>query len=299
VTETTNLQTAVSTASNRRGILWMLAAVMCFVTLDTLAKLLAETYPVWQIVWARYAFHLALIVVVLRGALPKTLRTRRLPLQLLRSLLLVLTTGLFFLGLKLMPLADAAAVMLLGPLFITALSAPLLREQVGPRRWAGVLVGLLGALIVIRPGSNVFAYAALLPLAAALVNAFYHITTRLLSHTDSSMTTLTYSSFVGAAVMTLGLPFFWVTPDPVGWVMMIGVGIIGGTSHFFLIKAYSEAPAAVVAPFGYSNIVWAVIFGFVIWGDLPDSWTLLGAAILVASGLYVFHREQVRKRQRT
>jgi len=297
VTEAAETGSSAPSLAARRGILWMLLAVLGFVSLDTLAKLLSETYPVWQVVWARYAFHLVLIVVVLRGALPRTLRTSRMPLQLLRSLLLVLTTGLFFLGLRLMPLADAAAVMLLAPLFITALSVPLLQEKVGPRRWAGVLVGLTGALIVIRPGSDVFAYAALLPLAAALVNAFYHIATRLLSHSDSSMTTLTYSSLVGAAVMTLGLHYFWVTPDLTGWLMMIGVGIIGGTSHFFLIKAYSEAPAAVVAPFGYSNIVWAVIFGFVVWGDLPDAWTLLGAAILVASGLYVFHREQVRKRQ--
>src|SRR5699024_6360772 len=135
-------------ATNRRGILWMLLAVMCFVILDTFAKLLSETYPVWQIVWARYAFHLVLIVIVLRGALPRTLRTARLPLQLLRSLLLVVTTALFFLGLSVLPLADAAAVMLLGPLFITALSVPLLHEKVGPRRWAGVLVGLMGALVV-------------------------------------------------------------------------------------------------------------------------------------------------------
>lgn len=285
-------------AANRRGILWMLLAVMLFVVLDTFAKLLSETYPVWQIVWARYTFHLVLIALFLRGALPRTLRTRRLPLQLLRSLLLVITTGLFFMGLSMLQLAQAAAVMLLGPLFITALSVPFLGEKVGMRRWGGVFAGLVGALIVIRPGTDVFVLASLFPLAAALVNAFYHITTRLLSHSDSSMTTLTYSSLVGAVVMTLGVPFFWVQPDLIGWIMMVAVGLIGGSSHFCLIKSYSEAPAAVVAPFGYSNIVWAVLFGFVVWGDLPDAWTLIGAGILVVSGLYVFHREQVRKREK-
>lgn len=285
-------------AANRRGILWMLLAVMLFVVLDTFAKLLSETYPVWQIVWARYTFHLVLIALFLRGALPRTLRTRRLPLQLLRSLLLVITTGLFFMGLSMLQLAEAAAVMLLGPLFITALSVPFLGEKVGMRRWGGVFAGLVGALIVIRPGTDVFVLASLFPLAAALVNAFYHITTRLLSHSDSSMTTLTYSSLVGAVVMTLGVPFFWVQPDLIGWIMMVSVGLIGGSSHFCLIKSYSEAPAAVVAPFGYSNIVWAVLFGFVVWGDLPDAWTLIGAGILVVSGLYVFHREQVRKRRK-
>ena len=137
----------------------MLLAVMCFVILDTFAKLLSESYPVWQIVWARYAFHLVLIVVVLRRALPRTLRTTRLPLQLLRSLLLVVTTALFFLGLSVLPLADAAAVMLLGPLFITALSVPLLREKVGPRRWAGVLVGLLAALAVVLGSFWLFSVA--------------------------------------------------------------------------------------------------------------------------------------------
>lgn len=289
---------AAETAANRRGILWMLLAVLMFVGLDTLAKLLTETYPVWQVVWARYVFHVLLIALVLRGALPATLRTRRLPLQLFRSLLLVATTALFFLGLSLLPLAEAAAVMLLGPLFITALSVPLLREKVGPRRWAGVGVGLVGALIVIRPGTEVFVLASLLPLSAALINALYHITTRQLSHTDSPMTTLAYSALVGAVVTSLAAPFFWVTPDLAGWLMMAGVGLLGGASHFCLIKAYSESPAAVVAPFGYSNIVWAVIFGLVIWGDLPDAWTLLGAAVLVGSGLYVFHREQVRKRER-
>lgn len=289
---------AAETAANRRGILWMLLAVLMFVALDTLAKLLTESYPVWQVVWARYVFHLLLIALVLHRALPATLRTRRLPLQLFRSLLLVATTVLFFLGLRLLPLAEAAAVMLLGPLFITALSVPLLREKVGPRRWAGVGVGLIGALIVIRPGTDVFVLASLLPLSAALINAFYHITTRQLSRTDSPMTTLAYSALVGAAVTSLAAPFFWVSPDAVGWLMMAGVGLLGGGSHFCLIKAYGEAPAAVVAPFGYSNIVWAVIFGLVIWGDLPDAWTLLGAAVLVGSGLYVFHREQVRKRER-
>ncbi|MGM0560406.1 MAG: DMT family transporter [Pseudomonadota bacterium] len=282
-------------AANRRGIFWMLFAVFLFVSMDGIAKTLSQSYDVAQIVWARYTFHVLIMVALLNLRLPALLHTRRLPLQLFRSLMLLVTTSLFFLGISHIPLAEAAAVMLAVPLIVTALSMPLLGEPVGIRRWTGVFLGFAGALIIIRPGSDIFDPATLYVLAAACTNGLYHINTRQLSQSESPMTTLTYSALVGMIVMFFVVPFFWTTPDFWGWVGLISIGAIGGASHFCIIKAYQAAAAAVVAPFNYSNILWATFYGFLLFGDLPDGFTVLGAAILIASGLYVFYREQKKQ----
>lgn len=282
-------------ADNRRGILWMLLAIFLFVSMDATAKYLSQSYPVAQVVWARYVFHVLVVALALHGRVPRLLRSERLGLQLVRSLLLVATTGCFFLALSVMPLANASAMMLVAPLIVTGLSVPLLGEPVGLRRWLAVVVGFSGALLILKPGLGAFDWWALLPLLAASVYALYQIATRVLAHSDPPETTILYTGLVGALVASAVVPWYWQAPDAAGWATMAVVGTIGGASQFALIKAFHSAPAAVVSPFGYSNMVWATLYGLVLFGEFPGAGTLTGAGVLIASGLYVWYRERVRK----
>lgn len=280
--------------NHRHGIYWMLLTMFLFVSMDAVAKYLTATYPVHQVVWARYMFHVLLLFAWLGPRAPSVLRTSRLRLQLGRSLLLLLTTFFFFTALSFMQLVDASVIMFIGPIVLTVLAALILREHVGARRWSGVVIGFIGALIVIRPGTSMVQPAAVFAVAAACCYALYQITTRQLSHYDAPLTTLSYTALVGALLSSLAAPFGWVWPDAQGWALMALAGLIGGVGHFCVIKAFQAAPAAVVAPFGYTSIVWSTCFGFIIFGDLPDMWTIAGGAIIIGSGIYILHREHVR-----
>ncbi|MBL6931302.1 MAG: DMT family transporter [Rhodospirillales bacterium] len=278
----------------RRGILWMLAAMMMFSGTNAFAKLLTEHYPVMQIVWARYFFQLLLLIIFLAPRLKRVMRTGKLAIQIMRSLFLLGTSVLFFYGLSQVALADISAIMFLAPVLVTALSMPLLGEKVGPRRWAGITIGFLGALVIIRPGSGMMQTAALFPVGAACLYALYQISTRFLGRTDNAMTTLLYTASSGTLITSLIAPFFWQAPDTTGWMMMAALGVTSNLGHFSMIKAYESAPAATVAPFSYVNLLWATLFGFILFSDLPDLWTISGALIISASGLYIFHRENRR-----
>ena len=278
------------------GIGWMLVTTFFFVSLDSLAKVMLQSYPLVEVVWARFLFHLLFVSAVMGRRFGSMVRSGKLSLQLVRSVLLFTTTLLFFAGVHLVPLAEASAIMFLTPILVTALSVPLLREAVGPRRWAGVAIGFCGALIIVRPASGFMELGALILLVAATTNASYQIITRQLRAIDSPLTTLFYSALPGAVVFSLAVPFFWVTPRLLDWGLFLAMGICGGLGHLCLIKAFRAAPAAVVAPVSYVSLIWAIGYGFVIFGDLPDLWTLVGAGIIAASGLYILHREQVRKR---
>jgi len=278
-----------------RGILWMLLTMLLFAGINAIAKYLTLTYPVPQVVWARYAFHLLLLALMLRSRLPRAARTRRLGLQLTRSLLMVLSTAFYFTGIHFIPLADAGAIMFVAPILVTALSFPLLGEQVGPRRWAGVAVGFVGALIVIRPGFGVMHAAAVLPFCAACLHALYQISTRKVSAVDTPLTSLVYTALIGGLVASAVVPFAWTAPDAAGWALMLLLGLLGGAGHFAMIKAFQLAPAATVTPFGYTTLLWVTLFGFLLFDDLPDAWTVLGALVIVSSGLYIFHRERKRR----
>ena len=278
------------------GIGWMLGATFLFTSLDATAKLLTGSYPVEQVVWARFFFHVLVLAVFLGPRLAVSLRTRRLGRQLVRSGLMLITNALFFFAVRTLPLADVVAVMFVGPLLVTALSVPLLGERVGPRRWAAVAAGFVGALIIVRPGSGVTEGVALLPLLAALTNALYTITTRQLRDTDPVMTTLLYTGLAGAVLTTAVVPFVWVAPDLTGWLQMALVGVLGALGHLAFIRALGMSPAAALMPFSYMVLVWATGYGFVLFGDLPDAMTVLGAAIVMGSGLYVLHRERALAR---
>lgn len=287
-------QTAAPSIDIRQGILWMLAAMMMFSATNALAKLLMAHYPVMQVVWARYFFQFSLLLIFLGPRIRRVMVTSKLTVQLGRSLLMLGTSTLFFFGLSMVALADQSAIMFVAPILVTALSMPLLGERVGPRRWAGIFVGFLGALIIIRPGSGMMQLAALFPLGSACLYALLQISTRFLGRIDNTMTTLFYTASSGTLITTVLVPFFWTTPDTSGWMMMAALGVTSNLGHFSLIKAYEAAPAPTVAPFSYVNLLWATLFGYILFSDLPDIWTVTGAVIIASSGLYIFHREQQR-----
>ena len=278
-------------SANVRGILWMMLTVFFMGSSDPVMKLLAETYPVPKVVWGRSLFFALLVVVVFRRRLTTILATRRLGLQLTRSSLQLAFTVIFFLALSLMPIADANALLFAGPLLVTALSGPMLGEHVGVRRWVGIAIGFLGALVIIRPGSGVFQSVALLPVAAACCMALFQILTRRVSDTDSAATSYTYTIVVGVVASSIWVPFFWQTPDLEGWLMMAALGLLTGAGQYTYVRAFQAAPASTVAPYFYAILLWATIYGYLIFDHLPDAWTISGAAVIVAAGVYNFHRE--------
>lgn len=286
----------VSSDRSTKGIYWMLLTMFFFVSMNTIAKYLIQEHHAIQVVWGRYIFHLLILLIFLAPRIPTLLKTQNLKLQLGRSLLLFTTTCSFFIGLNYVQLAEASSIMLTAPLFVTALSMPILKEHVGPRRWASVVIGCIGAIIIIRPGNGLLQPAALFPLTAAISYAVYQVTTRFLSQSDTILTTLIYSASIGALVSSIIVPFFWTPLSLEEWGLMVSLGLMGGIGHYTLIKAYSLSRAATVAPFTYTNFLWAIGFGFLAFGDVPDQWTMMGSAIIIGSGLYIFHREQTLKK---
>jgi len=285
---------APKTENTPRAIIWMLVTTFFFVAIDVQGKELLQRYDVTQVVAVRFAVHALFAALVVGIVSPWAVVTRSPRSQIMRSLSLLVTTSLFFMAVRTVPLAEASAIMFLGPILITALSYPLLGEKVGPRRWAGVGFGFLGALLIIRPGTGFLAGGALLLLGAALGNAFYQIVTRRLAKRDHPLTTALYTPLVGALVTGLAAPAAWISPNAGDWALMVGMGLAGGIGHLCLIRAISLAPVAVVSPFGYTSLLWASLFGYSFFGDVPDAWTLAGAAVIAMSGLYILYREQVR-----
>lgn len=271
----------------------MVLAMSLFISMDTIAKHLGKTYPVIQIVWVRYLVAGSVLALILNRRLLATFRSRNLKLQLLRGGLLLATNFLFYTGLRFIPLAESSAISFVGPLMVTALAVPFLGEHVGMRRWASVLVGFAGALIIIRPGLGIIDWAALFPLGAAACFAVTAIVTRKLGGLDAVPTTLVFTTFVGAALASTVAPFFWTPPPASALALMVCIGVVGVIAHFAVIKAFVAAPATTVAPYNYTTIVWATVFGFVVFGDRPDPWTLIGAAVIVGSGLYIYYRERI------
>jgi drug/metabolite transporter (DMT)-like permease len=289
----------MSDASHERaqrltGIALMCGAVACFSLLDTTAKYLNLYMATLQIVWARYtgAFLFPLIVSNPWNR-PGLLRTGQPALQIGRSFLLLGSTMCNFLALRYLQLDEAIAIIFSTPCLVAALSGPMLGEWVRWRRWTAIGVGFIGVLVVARPGTGAFQPAALLSLVAALCYALYSIVTRRLARTDSNETTLFYSNLVGVVALMPVVPFVWTTPtDPIVIALMVASGAMGSSGHYLLIAAHRLAPAAVLSPFIYTQIVQVIILGYLVFGDVPSRWTLLGCAIVVASGLYILHRER-------
>jgi drug/metabolite transporter (DMT)-like permease len=286
-------------ASRLTGIALMCGAVACFGMLDTTAKYLNLYMSTLQVVWARYtgAFVFPLIVSN-PWTQPDLMRTTRPLLQVVRSVLLLGSTMCNFAALRYLQLDEAIALVFSTPFFVAALSGPMLGEWVRWRRWTAIAVGFVGVLVVLRPGPGTFQPAALLSLSAAICYALYSIITRILARTDSNATTLFYSNIVGALALVPIVPFVWTTPsDPLVIALMVASGAMGSFGHYLLIAAHRHAPAAVLSPFIYTEIVLVIALGFLVFGDVPNRFTLTGAAIVVASGLYLLHRETVMRRK--
>lgn len=278
------------------GIALMMTGLFLFTVGEALVKLLARDYDIPQIVWGRYAFHALLTVLVFaRGNLLRQARTARPGLHLGRSALMLVATGCFFTALRYLPLANAIAIVFVGPLLVTAFAIPILGERVGVRRWSAILVGFAGVLVIIRPGSPNMHWATMLPLVSATCYALYQILTRIAARSDSADTSLLWTSAFGVVVMSAAAPFFWTAPDATGWAMMIALGATYGFGHYLLIRGLEVAPASRLSPFLYTQIVWATLLGLAIFDQFPDAMTLAGLSIVIASGIYIWRRETRRK----
>lgn len=281
-----------------RAILMILAAVAMFAVLDSISKYLTRFYPVTMVVWARYALHTLLVVLALGPRLRLALvRTARPGAQCVRGLLLA-SSSLFFVGaLRYMPLAETSAISFLAPLLVTLLAVMVLKEKVESARWLAVAGGFVGVLTIIRPGSGIFAWASLLPLGTAACFGWYQILTRRLAGLESPYVSIFYSGLVGTLMLSLVLPWSWTPPRSASHLALFAaIGIIGGLSHLILIKAYDFAPASRLAPFSYSQLIWATVAGYIAFGDFPDHWSLIGIGILMACGIYVATHEHLSER---
>ena len=279
-----------------KGIFFMCLAVALIATQEAMAKFLAQELPVLQVIAARYFGHFALMLVVL---LPRhgfsVFRARRPAVQIGRSILLLIDTGLFFFGLKLIGLAEATAIFFSVPMLVALLAVPLLGERFEWGRLIAVVIGFAGMLVIIRPGNDVIGIGGWLVFGAAFCASLFNIITRKLSDEDPLPVTMFYTAMAGALIMLLSIPFAWVNPSGwQQWSALILIGIAGGAAHSCIIAAHAFAPASTVAPFMYSQIFWALALGFIVFGALPDGFTILGGTIVIASGIYLLRREKTK-----
>ena len=286
-------------ARSRLAIVLVLAAMATFAFMDGMTKILSQSLPIPQILWFRSLVFTAVAIYLLqrqsRGqSLWALARSQRPLLQTFRALLLMVESGMFMIAFKLMPIADVHAVAAVAPLLVVALSVPMLGEKVGPRRWAAVAVGFLGVLLIIRPGFEKLEPPVLIVLAGAVLWALYQVLVRLCARSDRAETTTFYTALVGLAATTLVGPPSWLWPDATGWALLIAIAIMGSIGHVAFILALGMTQPALLQPYNYTLFVWAVAAGFLMFGHVPDTMTLVGAAIIIASGLYVWHRERVR-----
>jgi drug/metabolite transporter (DMT)-like permease len=279
------------------GIALMCAALICFSCLDATAKWVNRSVDPMVTVWARYVSAALLTFIVINPRTkPGALRTRRLPLQLIRSFLLFASTICNFFALQYLQLVETQSIIFATPLLVALLAGPLLGERIGWQRLTAIGIGFAGVLVITRPGLGTMHPAALLSLAGAVSYAFYNIVTRMLASSDSSATTTLYSSVAGIVLMTPLLPWIWTTPSsPLTWVLLMTTGLYGALGHWFLVLAHARAPAAILAPFIYSQIIWMLALGYILFGDWPDPWTFVGAGIVIASGLYLLYRERTKQ----
>ena len=272
------------------GIALLLAAIFGFTLMDAAAKHLTQSYPPVQVVWARFVGNILIFALIFRTRMFSLLRTRQPGTQFARALMQLGSVGLFFTSLQFIGLAEATAIMDLNPVLITLGAALFLGEKIGPRRLAGIGVAMIGAMVIIRPGLGVFQPAALLPLAGAFTYAAGALLTRAVRG-DSVATSVMWSAVVGTVASSAVVPFFWqpVAPSDL-WVFGL-LGVFGTLSQYLLVRAFATAEAGALAPFGYTGLIWAGFWGWLFFGQLPDGWTILGAAIIVGAGLYVWSRE--------
>ena len=296
MTRTSTISTnepAISRDRPLRGIALMITALAFFSCSDAASKLMTASLPAVEVAWLRFCVFTFLMLgaATLTGRL-HSLRSQRPSLQTLRALGVLGSSVFFIMGLGFLPMAEATAISFVSPVIVTALSIPFLGEVVGWRRWSAVAVGLLGVLIVVRPGIGAFDAAAIFPVLSAASWAVALVVTRKMSGADGPLVSLTYAAVVGLLVTSAIVPFGWTTP---GW-REIGFGFVTGIAstiaQWLVVLAFQQARASVLAPFSYSQLVWSGLLGYLVFGNVPDEWTLIGAGVIIASGLYTAHRER-------
>ena len=273
-------------------ILLMIGAVFCFASMDATAKYLMKEIGPAQTIWARYTVQAVIVTVLILPKINVYGRTNYPKLQFLRSVALMMATTLFFFAFSRLGLAEASAIFNISPVLITLGAFLFLREQIGPRRLIGIIVSLLGALIIIRPGTGVFSIYALLPLGAAIFYSAYSLATRFVGTDESPWTSLFYSAIFGAICYSIYIAFYWNPMSNNAILLTIIIGLFGTAGHICLIRALTLGEASLVAPFIYTNLLFTTTWGLVLFGNLPDFWTIVGALIIVAAGIYVWARDR-------
>jgi drug/metabolite transporter (DMT)-like permease len=280
----------------KRAVLYMAYGMALIPLLNASAKYLSRDYPIPEIVWARYAGHFLYMFIACapRRGVPLLITARPL-MQLLRSTLLFASTAIYSTALSYVPLPTATAISFTGPFIVTLLAPAMLGEAVGLWRWISVAFGFLGALIIVRPGLDASQWAAFLVFGSATTSAPYQLLTRKRAAHDAAETSITYIALAGFVIASAILPFYWMTPASLlDTLLFVGLGVFGGFGHYFIVRAYELAPASVVTPFNYGQLIGAAILSFAVFGEFPDIWTWLGAAIIVASGVYMIYGENRR-----
>lgn len=282
-----------------RGILYLIAALLFFSCSDAASKYLAASMSTVQVTWLRFViFALVMVPATWIAGGAAAFRSSRPGLQVLRSFSVLASALLFVAALRYLPMAEATAMAFVSPIFVTALSIPFLGETVGVRRWAAVVVGLMGVLVVVRPGTDAFEAAALLPLLSAFSWAVALIVTRKMSDADSPLTTLLYAAVIGFAATSVLVPFSWTPMGPLEIALGAVTGLTAAIAQGLIVLAFRQAGASLLAPFFYTQLIWSAGLGYLIFAHLPDRWTYAGAAIIAASGLYTAHRERIRSARR-
>ena len=275
-----------------RAIVLNLSAWIMLPIMDGFAKYLSSTLPVLQITWSRYFFTVVIVLPIMLIFFRKNLTwTEKPKLQLIRGLLLFCANILFFYSISIISLAKALTLAFIAPLIVTALSPILLGEKVGVRRWAAVIVGFIGSLIVIRPGFVEINLASVAALGTGIMYGFYLIVTRKLHNSDNPLLTLLLTGVVGAILGSMLMPTVWVQPTVYEWYMMFAIGFFASIGHLFLILSLRYADASKLAPFGYFEIVPNIIIGYFFFNHFPNQWHFLGLFIIISSGIYIFRRE--------
>jgi len=274
-----------------RGIGLMMLAMCLMASMDATAKWLVEDHSIAQVLLVRFSMFLVVaLALATRRGLAETIRSKNPGLQVIRSLVMLAEIYVFIWAFSLLPLADVHGIAAVSPLMAMALAVPLLGEKVGCHRWAAVAIGFVGVLVIVRPGSGVMGSAALVALFAAFLWGLFQVLIRKVGLNDSVETTSLYTAIIAVVVLGLIAPFMWQPVDREGWGLLLLVGVLGSLGYLVLFRALQLAPASTLQPFSYTMVVWATVMGFLMFGDFPDGWTIIGIGIVIAGGFYAFSR---------
>ena len=287
------MRSAIPSLNNSSlSISLMIGAIFCFASMDAVAKYLMQEIGPVQTIWARYTVQAVLVTVLILPRINIYGKTRYPKLQFFRSVALMLATTLFFFAFSRLGLAEATALFNISPVLITLGAFLILKEKIGRKRIIGIGVSLLGALIIIRPGSDVFTIYALFPIGGAICYSAYNLATRFVGSDESPWTSLFYAALFGAVCYSVYIAFHWTPMSTTAIILTVIIGLIGTAGHLFLIKALSLGEASLVAPFGYTSLLFATMWGIILFNNYPDFWTISGAIVIVGAGVYVWARER-------